>query len=703
MGTNGAVRLGVVVAGCWLLIHCGAPASRNTSSPPEPQVAPAEVMTPAPSTPTPSTPPLPPDRRELALRGLALHNEKKYDEAIPVLNEAATHYSEVAPFLRLRVAEGEDARGNHAEAAKIAAEIIALGHTSAATVARLRLPALYAAVGDTAATEAAFRQAMAVPIDELTESDFVELAKRLAKAGRNDLATALRMRLLTDYTSGRYTEQTYDFVKEHIAALPAAEKLAMAQKLARANRYDQALALFNQMPGGAAEAQAARMQALFSSRNYGQLVDETKDVKLTDPALVLLRARAAWRDDRPQEMLDLLTRIEKDWPSSTQAAEAKISRAKYYVTDVVDHAKAIDNLEKAIAAKHFGSDGENLWNLGFTHALAGRYDEALRVFDRYIAAYPDGDWKTNSLFWSAKIHDRFGRTAERDAKAAQIAAEYPFSYYSYRVKELWGARPAATATTNVFPDVSALPADPGFAMVDILLDLGLNRAATREMKILAARYPKDPAVQFRLADVYVRGGEPFRANTVLQRQFRPFIRHGGENIPQRFWEILYPLAYWETIQTEGARRGHDPYLLASIIRQESGFEPSTVSNAGAVGLMQIMPEEAPRIAEAAGLGSITRTDLFDPETNIAVGAAEYSQKLSLMRNNPILAIAAYNAGESAVGTWLERTPLDDVDLFVETIPYAETRLYVKTVTRNRFEYRRIYEGSRTNEQQAATQ
>jgi soluble lytic murein transglycosylase len=87
-----------------------------------------------------------------------------------------------------------------------------------------------------------------------------------------------------------------------------------------------------------------------------------------------------------------------------------------------------------------------------------------------------------------------------------------------------------------------------------------------------------------------------------------------------------------------------------------------------------------------------------------VGAAEYSQKLSLMNNNAILAIAAYNAGESAVGTWLERTPVDDVDLFVETIPYAETRLYVKTVTRNRFEYRRIYEGSRTStEQQAATQ
>src|SRR5687768_1724573 len=142
---------------------------------------------------------------------------------------------------------------------------------------------------------------------------------------------------------------------------------------------------------------------------------------------------------------------------------------------------------------------------------------------------------------------------------------------------------------------------------------------------------------------------------------------------------------------EAQRRGHDPYLLASIIRQESGFEPTTVSNAGAVGLMQIMPEEASRISTAGGLGAITREDLFNPETNVAVGAAEYSQKLALMQNNPTLAIAAYNAGEKAVGDWMARTPLDDMDLFIESIPYAETRLYVKTVTRNRNEYRRIYQ------------
>ena len=104
--------------------------------------------------------------------------------------------------------------------------------------------------------------------------------------------------------------------------------------------------------------------------------------------------------------------------------------------------------------------------------------------------------------------------------------------------------------------------------------------------------------------------------------------------------------------------------------------------------------EAQAIAARAGINDvITREKLFDPEVNVAVGAAELAQKLQGVKGDPILAIAAYNAGTDAVGRWLAQTPSDDVDLFVESIPYAETRLYVKTVTRNRFEYRRIYEGS----------
>ncbi|HEX6087506.1 MAG TPA: transglycosylase SLT domain-containing protein [Thermoanaerobaculia bacterium] len=629
--------------------------------------------------------PVPP--RDLARNALALFDKKDWNAAVPALTEAAAAYPEVAPFLRLRVAEAEVARGNVQSAIALLSEIIAISDTSAATVARLRLPVLYAQLGDRAATDAAWAQANALAIDELTETDFVTMASALAKAGRTDLATNTRMRLLTTYTQGRYTEQTFDHVKNELANLPAAERLALATKLASAARYDQALTL---LPPDAPEARAARIRALFNSRHYSELLAETEGLVLTDPALALTRARAAWRADQPSLFLAGLDAIEKEFPASKEATEAKILRAKYYTTDAPDYAGAVDNLTRAIDA---GAGDEHLWSLGWTYTLWGKYDEALKVYDRYIRAYPDGDWKTNSLFWSAKIHDRFGRTAERDAKAAQIVAEYPFSYYAYRAKELWpSVRTTETKSLATFPDVDVSTLDePRLNVVRALQDVGLDRAAAREMKVLAAKYDSNPAVQFMLADVYVRGGEPFKANGVLQRRFREFVRHGGTNIPRRFWEILFPLAYWDTIKVEAQRRGHDPYMLASIIRQESGFEPTTVSNAGAVGLMQIMPEEASRIGTAGGIGEVSRADLFVPEKNIAVGAAELSQKLAVTNNNLTLAIAAYNAGETAVHRWMSRTSPDEIDLFIESIPYAETRLYVKTVTRNRNEYRRIYE------------
>ena len=673
--------LAVILAAC----------ARPPADAPPPSPAPAAVVVEAP-------PPVPQTPRGSARAALALFDDKKYGEAIPALNEAARAYPEIAPFLRLRVAEAEAERGNVLYAKALLGEIIDAGDSSVATVARLRLPPVLARAGDAGSTDLAWREAMDVPIDELTESDFRDMATALAKAGRIDLATRTRMRLLNDYTSGRFTEEMYGHLQAEIERLPAAEQLAIGSKLARANRYDQALEILNRV-GAGPEARATRVRALFNSRNYTQLLEETTFEALTDPALILLRARAAWRDDKPQEMLTGAALIEKDFPSSREAAEAKVMRAKYYVTDVVDYGRSIADLTSAIDAGAAGTDGENVWNLGYTHTLAGQYEEALKVYDRYIRSYPDGDWKTNSLFWSAKILDKLGRTAERDARAAQVIAEYPYSYYAYRTKELWpSVASTPIAASNVFPDVDAELAkidDPRFATVRALLDVGLNRAAAREMKLLATKYANNLGVQYMLADVYVQAGEPFKANTTLQRQFRPFIRHGGSNIPSRFWQILYPLAYWETIQEEARRRSLDPYLVASVIRQESAFEPSTVSNAGAVGLMQIMPVEAPRIAQVGGLEPVTRQDLFDPSKNIAVGAAEFRQKLDAWQGNQVLAIASYNAGEGPVQGWLARTPLEDIDLFIESIPYAETRLYVKTVTRNRSEYQRIYERGAT--------
>jgi len=427
------------------------------------------------------------------------------------------------------------------------------------------------------------------------------------------------------------------------------------------------------------------MRALFNSRHYTELLADTASNHLEAPQ-ILLRARAAWRAGDATTFLAGLEQVEDRFPESKEAIEAKLLRAKYFSTDEIKYDAAIENLQNAIGAGALGNDGETLWTLGWTYILAGKDDDALRIFDRYLRDFPDGDYRTNSLFWSAKIFARRGQMSERDARFRELIAEYPYSYYAYRAKEIAGIVNVPPPAAPLFPDITA-----NVPLVDDLVSINLMRDATREMKLAAAAHPDNLGLAFMLADLYLKAGEPFKANGVLQRRFRDFVRHGGANIPDRFWQILFPLNHWDTIKTEAAKRNVDPYLLASIIRQESGFEPSTVSNAGAVGLMQIMPAEAEQIASRGGIEGVTRETLFDPDVNIAVGAAEVAQKLEAMQGRVVPAIAAYNGGETPVKSWLERTPSDDIDFFVESIPYAETRLYVKTVTRNRNEYRRIYE------------
>lgn len=683
-----------VVAAVLLAIGCGHAPAPAPAPVPVPQVVP----------PPPPVDPIT-ARRELAKRAIA-----QGDAAL--LAQAADADPEAAPWLRLRQADALAKLGQFAAAAQVESEIIAAApDTTAATTARLRLPSLYARAGDATATNSSFTAAMQVPIDETTEGDLVKLANDLEAARRVDLAAVLRTRLLNEYPQGRFTEQTYtklaNAAPSPLDALSLEQSLALAQQLAKYDRYDQEFELLGRVVKRFPDAQtnalyrATRIRALFHSRRYTDLLNETAGEKLTDPSLALLRARAAWRVGKNDEFLSELARVEKTWPASAQASEAKVLEAKFFTTDVPDYDHAIVSLRGAIAMNELGADGENLWTLGWTQFLAGKTDDALQTLDDYVKRYPDGDYRSNALFWSGKIFDKLGRTGERDAKWRALITEYPYGYFSYRARQLLAPPNTEVAVADAggsayFPNVdenTIAASEPRIGAVRELQAIGLARDAAVEMKRIASLHPNDLAFQFLLADVYVEGGEPFKANGILQRHFRDFVRHGGINVPHRFWEILYPLKYWNAYQSAAAKANVDPYVLVAITRQESGFEPSTVSNAGAVGLMQIMPAEAGAIAAKAGLTPPSRDQLFDPATNIEIGAAEFAQKLANMQNNQILAIAAYNAGEDAVGRWLAHTPVDDTDLFVEAIPYAETRLYVKTVTRNRFEYRRIYESS----------
>jgi soluble lytic murein transglycosylase len=147
--------------------------------------------------------------------------------------------------------------------------------------------------------------------------------------------------------------------------------------------------------------------------------------------------------------------------------------------------------------------------------------------------------------------------------------------------------------------------------------------------------------------------------------------------------------------------GLEPAIAFGIMRQESSFNPTIVSGAGAVGLMQLMPETARRTAEKNGIPYGGVGDLDDPQTNMALGSAYISGLIQNFGNCLPLAIAAYNAGPTNVANWLAANGdpemgsaaggADMID-WVEEIPFSETRNYVQRVTESIVIYRALQTG-----------
>lgn len=646
-------------------------------------------------------------RKALARLAVLLADEERWDEAVVALREAADANPLIADYLRLRLADAEAEAGRLDRAVEILRGVAASRESLAAQGAALRLPGVLAKAGKADEAEEALAATASIRIDELNDEAFADLAASLAAHGLDASSIELRMRILQEFPRSRWTEAHYEAVagtaESPLQKLPYADVVRLAESLARVNRYPQALDLLERIERrfpnrkGSADFRWAKATALFNSRNYTRMTEiPSEPGEPYHRAIELLRARAFWRSDRNSKFLETTDELVRRYPRSEEAGDSKIMLAKYYQTDERELQRSAKLLEEGIALTGPGSEGRNLWTLAWTWILAGENQKALDVFERYLDRYPDADYTSNALFWSGKIYEKMGQLERRDATLRRLISFYPYTYYSYRAREILGDSslpPDEIETGYSFPQEALDGTDPRLELARELRAAGLEREAVQELKKLAGADPRDAALAWKLADFYADAGEPLRAISILNRSFRDLIRHGGTGIPRRFWEILYPRQHWDQIQAAAKDAGVDPWLALAVIRQESGWDPSIVSSAGAVGLMQIMPQEAAAIGARAGLGALDRRDLFDPITNIRVGTAELRQKLDAMNGNPLLAMAAYNAGEGPVRTWLSRTPVSDRDLFVDSISFGETRLYVMTVTRNLHEYRRVYGNS----------
>lgn len=162
------------------------------------------------------------------------------------------------------------------------------------------------------------------------------------------------------------------------------------------------------------------------------------------------------------------------------------------------------------------------------------------------------------------------------------------------------------------------------------------------------------------------------------------------NQSNQMWRLAYPLHFWQYILNTSSRyKNLDPFLVCALIRQESKYDPYACSISNACGLMQLIIPTAKEISRELKVNVKSRDVLFDPQTNIVFGI-HYLNGLIGELNNPLLAVAGYNAGPVAVKSWVSKFQENDLDFFVEKIPYDETRNYVKKVFSNYWTYLKLY-------------
>jgi soluble lytic murein transglycosylase len=226
--------------------------------------------------------------------------------------------------------------------------------------------------------------------------------------------------------------------------------------------------------------------------------------------------------------------------------------------------------------------------------------------------------------------------------------------------------------------------------VQELQQLQMWPLATQEIRLLATLLPDAPATQYFLAELFTDNQQYLDAFRLLNGLVEGLSPAEVRGLPRAFWTMLYPRLFWQEIVQQAQSTALNPYLIMSIIRQESAFNPTAVSRAGARGLMQLMPATAQELVTRLRLSPVTTERLYDPQLSITLGTRYFAGLLQRSQGNVVMALAGYNAGPGRAARWREQWPDLSMDEFIEHIPLDETRTYVKLILRNLMLYERLY-------------
>jgi soluble lytic murein transglycosylase len=342
------------------------------------------------------------------------------------------------------------------------------------------------------------------------------------------------------------------------------------------------------------------------------------------------------------------------------------------------------------------------WKAAWLTLRQGRVEEAKKEFEEEVALYPTSPEAPASFYWRARLAEEEHETAKARAWYQTVATRFQSYYYAELARARLKALPAQAVLRDVvlekLPPVA--PAPSGDALVAptdnihaqkalLLANGGLTDLAVKELRATSAEGNQTWA-GMQIARIYKEFGRDDRALETLKRAVPGYYALGVEGLPRPYWEVLFPRPFWSDLKRYSVQNQLDPYLVASLIRQESEFNPGALSHANAWGLMQLLPVTGERVARELRVRNFSTQKLLAPEVNLQLGTRYFRTMIDQFDGRIEYALAAYNAGDHRVRAWLADGTYRDVDEFVESIPFTETREYVQAIVRNAAMYKRLY-------------
>ena len=401
--------------------------------------------------------------------------------------------------------------------------------------------------------------------------------------------------------------------------------------------------------------------------------------------------------------LRTLDQLRQTYPSSPWLEQGLLSAGNIYLLRK-DYDHAIDSYrEMQQRFPNAARASYAHWKVAWLSLRQGRNAEAKAGFEQQIALYPNSAEIPAALYWRGRLGEEDNDFVLARAYYQKLSDRFRNYYYGELARERLAKIPVSSEPSGNYPlldRVTALSSNPKVSPDPVPTDdLRVQKAqllengalldfAVRELKA-ANEEDKGDWLPAEIARMYQDAGRYDMAIEVLKRAVPNYFAIDVPSLPQPYWTALFPKAYWPDLKRFASSNALDPYLVASLIRQESEFNPNAVSRANALGLMQLLPKVGKTVAKQVKLKHFSAPQLFTPAINLQLGTRYFRSMVDKFGAFEY-ALAAYNAGGDRVQDWLGQAKYRDPQEFVESIPFTETREYVQAILRNANVYRQLY-------------